>query len=1700
MESYERFNYIDIDKETSNLTVIAIGLNRIIDEYKWIKKGSAEYDTIYTNVVSYTFRSLSRLHQVALTDMMAMILNVIYVKYSFGNGPALWKQLIQNSYMDLRSILNMLLPFIDDLDGEKRNALKTLEDLYLDIDEDGKYRYTNSQINRCIRFYDEKKDKINIVKRPYILEYLYDHTRMLAHSISALANKLYINWLDVIPLTINNYKETQIYRQTLKKIYKKTGDPITAVFVDHYTDLTPGLGYDDIYNVAMNHLYQEIADMKWMIYDVVIEGRVPRQYVDYLDDIIDTEPIWKGIAWSELSTEQADDFSSRWNMFALSTSDDEQVIIKKIYKFFKRNYRHRRQLEKSGILEKPMSFIDSSDVYTFFLDEYTKFKKTWFYHVIKEKKIRAITKTRVGPVEISVTPKNVYNYAKSMVHSRRSFIPLERHWESADPITRKIFLIRLHDINVTNKEDPDLHNVWDDTSPNWFDISNNLRLVYGKDIAGLERRAARQIHREIHTRFIDIIFESLIYHGMLSQFSPSPNITDDNSIAAKLGSRNMFAYKRQQIDNTHFQNTSVDYANDAYSYITGTPYKNLMNGKYFEFLTTEQGWTFTYAMNWVSQLNFFHHYSNNRVIMVTGATGAGKSTQVPKLLMYAMLVIDYNHSGKTICTQPRIPPTTLNAGTISKELGVPIHDNDNERTSNFFVQFKHSKSDHVQETNNYLRIVTDGTLYQQLKNNAYLTRNTTDLAKTVDGPVNWVKKYLSENKYDIVIVDEAHEHNANMDMILTIMRNVIYVNNSIKLVIVSATMDDDEPIYRRYYRDINDNRMYPVSVFLEYNSLDRANIDRRFHISPPGQTTRYAITVESYNQEQYSKINADNFAEIAVQKTLEVARQTDSGNMLLFLTTVGELVNAVKTLNDSLPQGMIAMDYHGKLDSVKRKLVENLKTTIKEYDILRQDFYLDPEKARKVPPGTYKRIVIVATNIAEASLTIPGLEYIIDPGYQLSVTYDPVTSAFTHKKVHISQSSSVQRKGRVGRIAAGTVYQLYAPDAMKNNKTSYGITANNIQDVIMDNLITSPYDTPLVTEFNDFNSPRLLNLIDHSRVDGELEYWKSLGNIRPFEDIIERKYGYANNYSTPENKERNSYTYYGKGELDIPDDIDEIMVDFRQFITENHDDYFYVDPRPFQYQRYHTGFDIDTLYDYNTDFYIIHPDENLIVRDMHTGQVIGIKKDEAVSDKYFERFKKYNRNIESEPIISPKIEISLTVIVNYLAVVGKTIRERQIVIMYLVTEPDGTQGFINYTAYYAKVAKQYGYPKNVIYVNQLYQNISQLERDLEFSSNSLDQRLQLAFSINPGVLDNSIFIKKVLYSGERDVSKLSDLFETRKNYSDDPLIQRYNTNSGDMHFLFTLSVDIISILDNSSIRELLDFENTLNYEFSLYKSLYMDRKKLPEKQRAIFSSLQKNGLLNTTHELYGYAKFMSVDARQLSLKLHKLSRLNEYIRTNELSTSLIDNIYGFIQEIYGVKKRMWIKDYEYRNSMDDDRESAVNVVEWALQLEFPAIPVDPTKWDLYYETYVRSHTFNIQNTVVVNMGDRYMSLSNDQPLNAIPWARTDPVEMTFLIDKPRFIIHEAIVTQDSVTGPTLLSPIQPRYLSFINPFAIMNYLQQYSSRLDRNRIAMELSPYLNKNNIVKFLRLLGEDENIEYVSDNINIALSNRKKIDDMIV
>jgi len=305
-----------------------------------------------------------------------------------------------------------------------------------------------------------------------------------------------------------------------------------------------------------------------------------------------------------------------------------------------------------------------------------------------------------------------------------------------------------------------------------------------------------------------------------------------------------------------------------------------------------------------------------------------------------------------------------------------------------------------------------------------------------------------------------------MDMILTYMKISLYHNNSLKLIIVSATMDDDEPRYRRFYRDINDNRMYPFNTNLIDNKLDRINVDRRLHIWPPSEIDKGGTTYpikDIWNQ--------DPSFEGIVKLALNLI-ETQNGDILIFQPGTKEISKMVTELNNRLPINAIAIPYHGKMDQNKKNLIENLsdedKRRLTYPKTVPYDTKEEPEI--RVPQGTYDRVIVIATNLAEASITISTLKFVIETGTQKIDVYDYVNRISKIKLVPISESSRKQRRGRVGRKSSGTVYYTYGPDDLKNNKINFNISIEPVYTLLYELLKDSRDKIPLINPQYDPNN------------------------------------------------------------------------------------------------------------------------------------------------------------------------------------------------------------------------------------------------------------------------------------------------------------------------------------------------------------------------------------------------------------------------------------------------------------------------------------------------------------------------------------------------------------------------------------------------------------------------------------------------------
>jgi hypothetical protein len=948
-------------------------------------------------VVDHEFPKLNFLDKQQLTIVLFQFINKIADHFTFDKkNMAIYKSQFQyKNYQDVRSLIRLLLPYF-----ENGNQITKLSELS-----------TNYDLNQ---------------------NYL-----LILETIEIISHKLFVNFINVQPITLHNYKDRSVYKETFNYFYKNV-------------DSLKRLSFYDIYNTISIELYEKIVPYKWIIYDYVHENK-PYPYLIVLNTFIDFS-LYTDIVWSELSESLKQSFKQKLN----------HPIVQKILR--KKN---------------------PEDAYNYLFQTVDRIKQTWYYHkMCSNQQLKTISNYQIEYIDqLPVSIKNIYNFAKSFCHFKElNRLPI--YWQSVSEVDKKIVQERVF------KDD-------------WFNNKNYVRKII-QDSAQIDRYH-QLLFGSIRNNIVDILFESLIFRGVLSEFVPDTTYFKLNE---KQNPVQMVSYMKQKLNANRHQ----------YHFLCEKQLQYLRtkdNSDYLNSLASEK-WYSLYAFNWVSQIQVFHKYIHNRVIYVTGSTGVGKSTQIPKLFMYSLKMISYKQSGKVVCSEPRYDPTIKNATKIADEFGVSLSKN------NYYIQIdlKDKSKQHKKLTNHLeLKFITDGKLFQEIIKSPVL--------KTIKN-----NQFTSQNQYDVIIIDESHEHNRYIDLLLTLLRHSIYFNNDTILVIMSATMENDEPIYRKYYRNINDNLKYPIFKLLKEKQFDRIHIDRRIHISPPGETTLNQIT-------EYYMPNE------TIQSILKhILKTSQSGDILIFVPKVKELLDLVTEINATIQDSRIlAIPFHAKLKN--REIITYLDDYRNQIHISKDDNFEDLtmetiKQSSKSTQSKYTRYIIVATSIAEASITLTHLKYVIDTGKHQTVSYDYKRMIDIQEVKPISNDSRIQRKGRVGRVSSGTVYYLYSKEYTHLEKPRYEIENDDITENIYSLCKFTDDNEPLFTSNNDPNLNDIVNI--------------------------------------------SSYKY----------NLNEMIL--LQYFTYNKFDVFrgklgtHVPP-PYSYM---SGYLSETLFDQNGSFYMIHPEESAL--------------------------------------------------------------------------------------------------------------------------------------------------------------------------------------------------------------------------------------------------------------------------------------------------------------------------------------------------------------------------------------------------------------------------------------------------------------------------------------------------------------------------
>ncbi len=1109
-----------------------------IDKYKFIfieeYFKSDIYDSIKNLLPLLNKYDMNILHKLTL-----YLIEDISIKYNFPkqNG---YQQWLKNNSRDISSLVLTLIPYIGDNNFDK---LVNLTDIIFNTNNKNETFISNNILNQDRKDILKKyfpfsnftlgllNDKDDILldlykNNQHIIYHCIEHNFVaMLETIKITNGKLYVNWINVIPMT--NYKKSKLYAVTMNDINKIT--PLLTPdlnILDYYALWNTfrgsnGLYLGDYYNVLTNGYYNSIKKIKWTIFCQKVKGEY-FYMIQYLTKMINIGVIINNTDYYSLTTDDKNRFDKSIKNCIDNLSNNIPVyldvnwecnILLNIIIFMCLNYSNRYLINDSiittldDIINAPDNIeldtgqintektsndiiincfnkLEYYDIFTYIKETLNAFKLTpYSKYLLKIKentlKINMNFFNIIETEDKKMNLKNLYNIAKNLCNMN-----------VLDPVTNEYEYLFLGDIFKKLNEDNAAVFILYYFNPEvrWLNIKRNIEIQEQSTDINVYRETMILLQNAWNSIKYDLPWEYLYDNGLLSEFNINFDLTDNNLLSNDTNIKNQMIKSNLKI----FFNNNPQLFTANY-FLTNKPYNELTkydNKTYIDKLTSEIVFYTFYANDWISQINYFNHYINHSVLYVTGSTGTGKSTQVPKLTMYALKMYDYKNDGRIVCTQPRIPPTVGNAKRIAKEMGVDIFEkkfnsNIEYKNDSFYIQYKHANDNHLKKYNDHLTltIMTDGSLLESLITNPVMKTQHFEISKND-------YNYSLDNIYDVVIVDEAHEHNTNMDLILTLMRTTCMINNSIRLIIVSATMDDDEPIYRNYYKFVNDNIVHPIKQPLVLHPLlgsspddtqeylvDSYYLDRRVHISIPKEPFPYKI--HEYYDEDIEKLFSKDMkknAELAQKKSyttiLNICNKSDIGDILLFSIGEEDIKQAVDELNRITPQHIIALPFYSRMNNRYKEIIEDIDKNISKIRNKKNNIAIEWNENWKevndVPTGSYKRAIIVATNVAEASITIDTLRYVVDTGYAKNNIYSIDSDSYEIVLEQISESSRIQRKGRVGRVAEGHVYHMYGKGKRENVKIKYKITSDFIYmgfikllyvdntNVIFDNII-NPY-------------------------------------------------------------------------------------------------------------------------------------------------------------------------------------------------------------------------------------------------------------------------------------------------------------------------------------------------------------------------------------------------------------------------------------------------------------------------------------------------------------------------------------------------------------------------------------------------------------------------------------------------------------------
>ncbi len=415
---------------------------------------------------------------------------------------------------------------------------------------------------------------------------------------------------------------------------------------------------------------------------------------------------------------------------------------------------------------------------------------------------------------------------------------------------------------------------------------------------------------------------------------------------------------------------------------------------------------------------------SHEAVVIVGETGSGKTTQVPQFLLKQGVVAE-GRFARVAVTQPRRVAAISVAERVASEVGCSVaeprthtHKGPLADQGNHLVGYRVRFADATRRSTR-LVFCTDGMLLREAQLDPQLLH------------------------YDVVILDEAHERGLNTDILFAVVKRAIAARRGsarpLRTVIMSATLNVDK--FAKYFNAHSlevPGRQFPVSIhFLckpVADPVDAAvSTVLQLHCERSVQALRQQVA-----RGWQGVVSATQPVQPLTQLSL-----AETGDILVFLSGRDDIETAERLLlsrwgslcdawNELLAKTLTEQQAAGMGDS-QLDALNGMRGLLPRLQTVPLYAALSPARQMRAfeaaPPGVVK--VILATNIAETSITIPGIRTVIDTGYVKVRTYIPGAVADTLLPEPVSQAQAAQRAGRAGRISSGACYRLYTQEAFQ---------------------------------------------------------------------------------------------------------------------------------------------------------------------------------------------------------------------------------------------------------------------------------------------------------------------------------------------------------------------------------------------------------------------------------------------------------------------------------------------------------------------------------------------------------------------------------------------------------------------------------------------------------------------------------------------